>query len=463
MILRLFILCSACACLAGKADAAVPAPPLQLSSPLQTVQNERRDVWQSPKNSLDSFPLLGQEDCARYGRKNGYAECAGGPPEKLPSATQETPQPPPPQQAELVAPPVPPQVPLPVRRSKILGDKAAPPMRSASTTSEEPPVAAASPDDPFARMVGALLIVGFEGRSAADDGPKRLANALRQGRVGGVLLRRANIANPAQLKALTAFLSKGQAQPPLILIEHSGGPDDALARAAGFRPVASPREVGAQGDALEAFNIYQQMADKLAAAGVSLNVGPSATACPRDASGAMDCFGSNPRHSAAFATAFNLAHQSRGVLTAMPYAAAGDDGAALSEMAKRKAPDVLIVDAQTANSVQGRKTANTLRPGGYPGVILLDGTDQQDAGEKLVSALNRGADMVLFRTASGLEAGLPDTSLARIRSAVDAGRLPPARLGAAVSRAASLRRQLQLSQSRTVSQGEAADQSTPTR
>ena len=467
MILRLFTLLCACICLAGRANA-VPVLRLQLSSPLRTVQNqdESCDVWHSPQNSPMSFPLLGQKDCARYGRKSSSFECEDGRLEKPVRAAGETPEPPTPRKLELVGLPAPLQVPLPVQRARILDDKAAPPARIASITPEGPSAAAgASAEDHLAKTIGALLVVGFEGRSAADDGPKRIANALRQGRVGGVLLRHANIASAAQLKELTTFLSRGQDQSPLILIEHSGGPDDALARAAGFQPVASPREVGAQGDALEAFNIYQQMAENLATAGVSLNVGPSATACAQDARAAtMDCFGGDPRHSAAFATAFNLAHQSRGVLTAMPYqAAAGDDVAAFNEMAKRKAPDVLIVGARVANAPPDTEMANTLRPAGYSGAILLDSIDSQDAGEKLVGALNSGADMVLFRTASGLDAGLPDTALAGIRSAIDARRLAPERLDAAVSHAALLRQQLQASQSRLVSRAGSAGQSSPAR
>ena len=327
-----------------------------------------------------------------------------------------------------MAPQPPPQAPLPVRRAKILDDKAASPWRSGITT-EEPLATGASAEDRFARTLGALLIVTFKGHSAAKDGPKRVANALRQGRIGGVLLRRANIESPAQLKALTAFLAEGHAQAPLIMIEHSGGSDNTLA---GFQPVASPRVVGARGDALEAFNIYQQMAESLADAGVSLNVGPSATACRDDASPAtMDCFGRDLRHSAAFATAFNLAHQSQGVLTAMRYQAPmGGDGAALNEMAKRKAPDALVVGPQTANSPPGTKTANTLRPAGYSGAILLDSFDQQGTTEKLLDALNHGADMVLFRDASALETGLSDVALAGIRSAIGVtrhGKLPPLR------------------------------------
>ena len=77
MILRLFALSSACVCLAARADA-VPMFRLQPSSPLETVQDrdEERDVWRSPQNSLANFPFLGRDDCARYGRKNGYRECA---------------------------------------------------------------------------------------------------------------------------------------------------------------------------------------------------------------------------------------------------------------------------------------------------------------------------------------------------------------------------------------------------
>ena len=262
MILRLFALLIACVCLAGKADA-VPMFRLQPSSPLETVQDRdgKRDVWRSPRNSVKNFPYLGQDDCARYGQKNGYPECEGAPLEKPASDAAATPEPSAIQKSQLVAPQVPLRAPLPVRRAKVWDDKAASPWRSGITTSEEPLAAGASAEDRFAKTLGALLIVTFEGRSAGEDGPKRVANALKQGRIGGVLLRRANIESPAQLKALTAFLAEGQAQAPLILIEHSGGSDNALAQAAGFQPIASPREVGARGDALEAFDIYQQMAE----------------------------------------------------------------------------------------------------------------------------------------------------------------------------------------------------------
>jgi hypothetical protein len=461
MILRLFILLTVCACLSGTGNA-VPILPLHPSSSVQTVQNrdEKRDVWHSPQNSLENFPLLGQQDCARYGRKNGYSECESGPSEKPESVAEETIEPPA-AQPELVAPAVPLQVPLPVRRTKVVDGKAASPAGSAGTTSEQSSVVAASPEDHFAKTVGALLVVTFEGRSTAEAGPKRVASVLRQGRIGGVLLRRANIASPDQLKALTAFLAEGQSRAPLILIEQSGGSDNTLTRTAGFDPAPSPREIGARGDALQAFDTYQQIARRLAAAGVTLNIGPNATACPEDASGAMaDCFGGDPRHSAAFATAFNLAHQSQGVLTAMRFQSSprGDD--ALSEMAKRKGPDALVVSAQAANVPPGTATS-TLRPSDYSGAILFESVDRQAAAEKLVDALNRGADMVLFRTALGLEAGLSDAALADVRSAVDTGRLDRARLDDAVAHAASLRQQLQALRSRMVSGPGAGQNSQP--
>jgi hypothetical protein len=71
--------------------------------------------------------------------------------------------------------------------------------------------------------------------------------------------------------------------------------------------------------------------------------------------------------------------------------------------------------------------------------------------------------MVLFTAASAVEAGLPDSAVAGIRSAIDARRLAQARLDDAVSHAASLRRQLQASQSRIVSRAGLADQSSPAR
>jgi beta-glucosidase-like glycosyl hydrolase len=245
------------------------------------------------------------------------------------------------------------------------------------------------------------------------------------------------------LIALTSFLTEGQRLPPLILIERPGGASDALTGKAGFQTLASAREIGAQGDALEAFNIYQQLADSLSAAGIGMNLGPNATACPDDGA-APDCFGSEPLHSAAFATAFNLAHQSRGVLTGLRYVPRSGGLAALYEIMKRKAPDALIVGDDL-------EMAKTLRLARYSGAIILDRAAEAGrprVGPILAEALRRSADMVLLRSS----ADLSGADLAAVRSAIDTGALSQARIEDAARRAGVLRMQLKATRSQIASQ-----------
>jgi hypothetical protein len=439
MMLRILAVVSACVCFAASAEA-VPVFRPQTSALLQTVQDggQKRDVWRSP-SSLDQFPRLGAADCARYGRENGYPECDGVPVAAKPAEAAAPPAPPLPPESEITESPAPLTAPLPVRRAGLPKQKTPSAWRSGTTRLETPE----GPDDGLGKTLGALLIATFDGSDPIQDGPRWAAAALRDGRIGGVLLRGANIESPVQLIALTSFLTEGQRLPPLILIERPGGASDALTGKAGFQAVASAREIGAQGDALEAFNVYQQLADSLSAAGIGMNLGPSATACPDDGA-APDCFGSEPRHSAAFATAFSLAHQSRGVLTGLRYVPRSGGLAALYEIMKRKGPDALIVGDDL-------EMAKTLRLARYSGAIILDRAAENGrprVGPILAEALRRSADMVLLRSS----ADLSGADLAAVRSAIDSGALSKARIEDAARRTAILRMQLKTTRSQVASQ-----------
>lgn len=439
MMLRILAVVSICVCFAARAEA-VPAFRPQTSALLETVQDggQKRDVWRSP-SSLDQFPRLGPGDCARYGRQNGYPECEGEPVAAKPAEAAALPAAPSPQEPETTESPAPLTAPLPIRRAGLPKKKTPSAWQSGTTRLETPVV----PDDGLGKTLGALLIATFDGSDPIQDGPKWAAGALRDGRIGGVLLRGANIESPVQLIALTSFLTEGQRLPPLILIERPGGVSDALAGKAGFQALASAREIGAQGDALEAFTLYQQLADSLSAAGIGMNLGPSATACPDDGA-APDCFGSEPLHSAAFATAFNLAHQSRGVLTGLRYVPRSGGLAALYEIMKRKAPDVLIIGDDL-------EMAKTLRLARYSGAIIRDSAAEAGrprVGPILADALRRSADMVLLRSSTDLSG----TDLAAVRSVIETGALSKARIEDAARRAGVLRMQLKATRSQFASQ-----------
>ncbi len=409
MISRFLTMAALLSCAGSQAHAAPPVRGQVFSGrPLIPVQARAKkpDVWHSPQSSLDQFPRLGPEDCARYGRESGYTECANTRPSrggKTGAVTSKTP----PANTQTLAP------------------------------------AVAVTENGLEHMVGGLLLLRFAGRSPDDAEVAHAAEMLTSGKAAGVILGEANVESAGQLKTLTLFLSANQDPPPLILIDRPGGPGGAL-KPGPFKSFASPHEVGDQGGALEAFGVYQLMAGELAGLGVNMTIGPSAMACPETAGRSLsDCYGGTPVAAAAFSTAFTLAHQDRGVLAAMRYpatAARSEDAAVLRQMLKRQSPDALVLTFDGSDAATPKladKTVATVRNAGFTGAILFDVSENEApiAGSSAIEALQSGADLVVLQMAGEQS----DPARSAIGAALDLGILNPSHIEEAAKKAAQLR------------------------
>lgn len=122
------------------------------------------------------------------------------------------------------------------------------------------------------RLVGQMLMVGFEGLTPPSD----LLRKVEQGRVGGVILFGRNLQDAEQTAHLTQMLQEAAAdggQPPLMIaVDHEGGGVQRLRQ--GFTQLPSEMAMAASGDAALVSTLYRQAAQELAAVGININFAP---------------------------------------------------------------------------------------------------------------------------------------------------------------------------------------------
>jgi beta-N-acetylhexosaminidase len=125
-----------------------------------------------------------------------------------------------------------------------------------------------SGDPGLARLADAILIPPFGGRAA----PGWVLNALRAG-LGGVTVFGPNIADPAQLAALTARLRSAAAE-PLIAVDEEGGDVTRIAHLVGSRYPGNAA-LGAVDDVAVTEAVYRALGADLAALGINVDLAPS--------------------------------------------------------------------------------------------------------------------------------------------------------------------------------------------
>lgn len=333
------------------------------------------------------------------------------------------------------------------------------------------------------KIVGQMIMVGFEGTAPGEDAPMRIAAQIETGRIGGVFFTARNLRSSDQIKALTAaFRAANEETPPFLAIVQEGGTVYGLPSASGFSAYPSPRELGLSNDPLNAYTLYQGMAAELAAHGFNMNIAPSlelrATQDPDSGDAGERGFGFDPRHVAAFAKAFKLAHLNAGVLTALKsfpgkLAAASHSGGPQADPARGAAHDpvepyrqligdgdaalILIghdpygggAEAEQPASLSALAIGGRLRSDlGYQGVVMTDDLDPLLSARALppealaVSAIEAGNDILLFANAVRPDPDLPEKVAAAVLAALVEGRLTEERLNASYERITALKKRL---------------------
>jgi beta-N-acetylhexosaminidase len=154
----------------------------------------------------------------------------------------------------------------------------------------------------LAGRCGQLISVGFEGTTA----PAELLARIAASEVGGVMLFRPNIVDPAQVASLvTALRAAAPAEAPLLIsIDQEGGLVQRLrAPATVWPPMLA---VGAAGDAARTTAVGRALGEELAAVGVGWNFAPVLDVHTNPANPVIGnrAFGTTPEAVAAQALAF---------------------------------------------------------------------------------------------------------------------------------------------------------------
>jgi beta-N-acetylhexosaminidase len=326
-----------------------------------------------------------------------------------------------------------------------------------------------------------MILVAFRGIDAKQEGPRRTMAQIESGRIGGVLFTDSNVRSVRQMTDLAhSFKSAASEHPPFVAVTNEGGAGQPLSAEKGFSAYPSAGALGSANDPLNAFTVYQRMAEKLAEFGFNVNLGPTIDIQPTtDTAISPDeshRYGSTPKHVVAFAKAFRLAHQQNGVLTVLKHfpssahepdksydEAAGsaekpDPLEAFRQMIASENADLIMTghlagpqfsdEPELPASLSLKAVKERLRGDlKFEGMVLSGDLAAPELAEKfplkdrVLRAINAGTDVLLV-AGDAPDADTPEKIAEIIREAVAGGGLERGRLEASYERITTLKRSL---------------------
>jgi beta-N-acetylhexosaminidase len=324
------------------------------------------------------------------------------------------------------------------------------------------------------KLAESVLLPGFGGTTAPDWLRRRIGEGL-----GGVVLFGRNVVDDEQVAALTAGL-RSERDDVIIGIDEEGGDVTRLdVNTGSFVP--GPLALGAAGDPALTMRVGTALGERLAACGVTVNLGPCAdlTLTPDDPIIGVRAFGSVPEAAAEHVAAYITGLQEFGVAACakhFPGHGAATEDSHLSLPTLRRTEDELravelvpftaaikagtraimsghlVVPAwgEAPATLNAKALTDVLRGElGFTGALITDALDMgavagsfgNNAGipGAAVAALIAGADALCIG-GQAFDASVLDAITSAVVAAVRDGSLPEERLAEAARRASELRR-----------------------
>lgn len=300
-------------------------------------------------------------------------------------------------------------------------------------------------------MAGQMVIVGFKGDSVGDKSVVAIRKAVAEGRIGGVMYLRYNVASLSAVKAMNeAFTEASPNLPPFLTLDQEGGAVERLTKEVGFHEIPNAETVAARNDPAGAQAIYEGMAKDIAALGFTVNFGPVVDLNINPKNPVIAKFGRSYGKDAAtveaYANAFINAHHAEGVLTSLKHfpghgSSTIDSHAGFVDISKtwsekELAPyrdllaqgydDFVMVGHlyHKDHDDGGDKLPASLSPDwitgvlrgqlGYDGVVISDDLEMGairkrfTLKETVVRAVNAGMDVLLFSNTAAYDPALGD-------------------------------------------------------
>jgi beta-N-acetylhexosaminidase len=314
---------------------------------------------------------------------------------------------------------------------------------------------------PIEKMVGQMIVIGFEGKRSSEAGAKLVMGRIKKGEIGGVVLYARNIDDPMQLEAFTRALhySIGSNPPLWIMIDQEGGKIQRLNSQKGFSDYPSAKKVGA-GTPNAAYATYRDLACELRGYGINFNLAPVVDLDRGEGVIASDQrgFDSDGQKVAKFAEQFIKAHDSCGILTALKHfpghgGAIADphiESASATIQTDDLIPFTRLIDSKKARAVMmahiidpsegdlpaslSAKQISRLRALGFDGTVISDDLQMGaiarnfDLNQTVALAINAGNDILLFSNMLSYDPEVPDKVLAIVKAAIDSGEIDPRRI-----------------------------------
>ena len=318
--------------------------------------------------------------------------------------------------------------------------------------------------------VGQMFAVGFEGLTA----PDYLLDWLAIGRAGTVILFARNVESPSQLAALTRSLHAAARYPLLIGIDQEGGTVARLRDGFTESPGAMALAAASSGQEARTERVSRMLAEEMRAVGINWDYAPAVDIAytPGNPSVGTRSFGVDPESVASLAAAAVKGFEAGGVATSAKHfpglgQTAIDTHVALPTLETpveqlllhdllpfRAAIDAGASSIMTTHTIYATLDADlpvTLSPVvirrllrgelGFDGVVTTDCmemkaiADHYGAGQSARLAVEADVDIVLFSHTPAMQAEAYEAVLAAVRD----GRIPQARIEAAVARIGALK------------------------
>ncbi|KKB10391.1 hypothetical protein VE26_09020 [Devosia chinhatensis] len=169
-----------------------------------------------------------------------------------------------------------------------------------------------------------MIVVGFEGDSVDAAGVAAVRTALEEGRLGGVMYLKKNVASLSAVREMNAmFRAAAPDILPFITLDQEGGAVERLTKDVGFREIPNAASIAANNTPQDAQTIYAEMAKDIAAEGFTVNFGPVADLSTNPDNQVIARFGrafsADPDTVIAYDEAFIRAHHAAGLMTSLKH------------------------------------------------------------------------------------------------------------------------------------------------
>lgn len=329
------------------------------------------------------------------------------------------------------------------------------------------------------RMIGEMLMLGFNGATPDAAGVQGLARHLAAGRIGGVCFLGHNTRSRAGIEGIaTVFHASAAHSKPLIAVDQEGGAVQRLGARSGYESIPAAQAIAARQKPEDAYAVYKRMARVLRAAGFNLNLAPVVDLGfePKNPVIAKwgRAYGPDGATVARYATAFVESHRAERVLTAVKHfpghGSTLDDSHAkpidltptwradelepFRRMARAGALDIVMSGHLSHAKITGGEPATLSRAAvegvlrgeiGFQGAVMTDDLDMAairssySLPDAVVRAIAAGNDIILLSNSLKPDPDLPVAVIATVKAAVASGRIARGRIEQSAERIARLK------------------------